>query len=91
MLGSINVLSNIFGQFSDQWLNPYFQGSVYEATIQVGGRLIFLFVLIDSEPRMQEKVRKKKLFVGIIIFNEEYTKNVKRQNGNINLFLICNK
>jgi len=39
-------------------LNPLFgytKGSVYEATIQVGGRLIFLFVLIDSEPRMQEK------------------------------------
>ena len=29
---------------------------MYEATIQVGGRLIFLFILIDSEPRMQDKV-----------------------------------
>ncbi|XP_023336938.1 very-long-chain (3R)-3-hydroxyacyl-CoA dehydratase [Eurytemora carolleeae] len=39
-------------------LNPLFgytKGSVYEATIQVGGRLIFLFLLIDSEPRMQDK------------------------------------
>jgi len=39
-------------------LNPLFgytKGSVYEATIQVTGRLLILFVLIDSEQRMQEK------------------------------------
>jgi very-long-chain (3R)-3-hydroxyacyl-CoA dehydratase len=39
-------------------LNPLFgftKGSVFEATIQVGGRLIFLFVVIDAEPRMQDK------------------------------------
>jgi hypothetical protein len=31
---------------------------VFEATIQVGGRLIFLFAMIDAEPRMQEKVNR---------------------------------
>ena len=37
-------------------LNPLFgftKGSIVEATIQVFGRLIFLFLMIDAEPRMQ--------------------------------------
>lgn len=39
-------------------LNPLFgytKGSVMEATIQVFGRLIWLFIFIDAEPRMHEK------------------------------------
>jgi len=39
-------------------LNPMFgytKGSVLEATIQVTGRCIWIFCLIDSEPRMQSK------------------------------------
>jgi hypothetical protein len=33
-----------------------YQGSVMEAIIQVGGRNIFLFIMLDAEPRMQDKV-----------------------------------
>jgi len=46
LMSILEILNPLFG---------YTKGSVFEATIQVGGRLIFLFIMIDSEPRMQEK------------------------------------
>jgi len=46
LMSILEVLNPLFG---------YTKGSLFEATIQVGGRLIWLFVMIDSEPRMQEK------------------------------------
>jgi len=46
LLMFLEVLNPLFG---------YTKGSVYEAFIQVVGRNIWLFALIDSEPRMQNK------------------------------------
>jgi hypothetical protein len=39
------------------------QGSPLEALIQVGGRNIFLFIMLDAEPRMQDKASKNTLFL----------------------------
>ena len=58
LLMILEILHPIFG---------YTKGSVKEAALQVGGRNFIIFLMIEAEPRMQEKPVVFYLFVIYIL------------------------